>query len=84
MVKIRLKRMGRRHAPFYRVSVMESRCPRDGKVIEEVGYYNPIEKDESKQIRLKEDRIRHWLDKGAVATETVANMLKKAGIVSGK
>ncbi|MBN2063358.1 MAG: 30S ribosomal protein S16 [Sedimentisphaerales bacterium] len=76
--------MGRRHAPFFRVSVMESRCPRDGKVIEEVGYYNPIEKDESKQIVLKADRILHWLGQGAVATETVANMLKKAGIVAGK
>ncbi len=84
MVKIRLKKMGRRHAPFFRVSVMESRCPRDGKVIEEVGYYNPIEKDESKQIVLKADRILHWLSQGAVATDTVANMLKKAGIVTGK
>ena len=83
MVKIRLKRMGRRHAPFYRVSVMDSRSPRDGKVIEEVGYYNPIEKDEAKQLRLKEDRIRHWLEQGAVASDTVANMLKKAGIVQG-
>lgn len=83
MVKIRLKKMGRKHAPFFRVSVMESRCPRDGRVIEEVGYYNPIEKDESKQISLKADRIRHWLAQGAVATETVANMLKKAGITTG-
>ena len=84
MVKIRLKRMGRKHAPFYRVSVMDSRSPRDGKVIEEVGYYNPIEKEQTKQLVLKEDRIRHWLSQGAVATATVANMLKKAGITKAE
>ena len=80
MVKIRMKRMGRRHRPFYRINAMETRSPRDGRVLEELGYYDPLAKDESKQVELKADRIRYWLDQGAQTSETVGNMLKKQGI----
>lgn len=80
MVKIRLKRMGRRHRPFYRISAMEIRNPRDGRVLEELGYYDPIAKDEEKQIVVNEERILHWLSKGAVASDTVRDILKKKGI----
>lgn len=80
MVKIRMKRMGRRHRPFYRINAMDSRSPRDGKVLEELGYYDPIEPDETKQVKLKEDRIRYWLSKGAQPSETVGSILRKHGI----
>lgn len=80
MVKIRLKRMGRRHRPFYRISAMEIRNPRDGRVLEELGYYDPIAKDEEKQIVVNEERVLHWLGKGAIASDTVRDILKKKGI----
>ena len=72
--------MGRRHRPFYRINAMDSRTPRDGRVVEELGYYDPIEKDEAKQVSLKEERIRYWLSQGATTSETVRNLLKKNGI----
>lgn len=81
MVKIRMKRMGRTHRPFYRINAIEARNPRDGRVLEQLGTYDPIEKDTEKQVRLNEDRIRYWLGKGAQASDTVRNMLKKRGIV---
>ena len=84
MVKIRLKRMGRRHRPYYRINAIESRNPRDGRVLEELGKYDPLEPDESKQVVLKAERIQHWLDQGAQASETVANLLRKNGIAVKK
>lgn len=77
-----MKRMGRTHRPFYRINAMDTRSPRDGKVLEALGYYDPLEKDVEKQIVLKEDRIRYWLSKGAQTSDTVANMLKKRGITA--
>ena len=71
MVKLRLKRMGRRHRPFYRISAMDTRSPRDGRVLEELGYYDPIEADEEKQLNIKEDRIKYWIEQGALASNTV-------------
>ena len=62
-VRIRLKRFGTKRRPFYRIVVMDSRSPRDGRTIEEVGFYHPIEIEE-KQIQVKEERIRDWLNKG--------------------
>ena len=76
--------MGRRHRPFYRINAMDSRSPRDGRVLEELGYYDPIEPDESKQVKLKEDRIRYWLSKGAQPSETVSHILRKHGIAVPK
>lgn len=84
MVRIRLKRFGRRHAPFYRLCVMDQRTPRDGQAIEEVGTYNPIEKDDTKAVTLKEERIKHWLSKGAQPSETVATLLRKAELLPAK
>ena len=79
-VKLRLKRMGRTNAAFYRLSAIDSRSPRDGRVIEELGYYNPREKEQAKQFVAKLDRCRAWLDKGAIPSETVSSLLKKSGV----
>lgn len=79
-VKLRLKRMGRKNAPVYRLNAVDSRSPRDGRVIEELGFYNPREKDKTKQFTAKLDKCRDWLDKGAVPSETVSSLLKKSGI----
>jgi small subunit ribosomal protein S16 len=75
-VKIRLKRFGTKKRPYYRIVVMDSRAPRDGRTIEEVGFYHPIEVEE-KQIQFKEDRVREWLEKGAQASDTVRRLLNK-------
>jgi small subunit ribosomal protein S16 len=84
VVKIRMKRMGRTHRPFYRINAMDSRSPRDGRVIEELGKYDPLEPDQTKQVVLKPERIQYWLDQGAQPSETVANMLRKNGIAVKK
>lgn len=74
--------MGRRHKPFFRLNAIDSRCPRDGRIIEKLGHYDPIEKDAAKQLVLKKDRIEYWLSVGAVPSETVAELIAKIGIVS--
>ena len=81
-VKIRLKRMGRRHRPFYRLVAIDRAKQRDGREIEELGYYDPINKDTEKQVSLKQDRIEYWLSVGAQPTETVHSILRRGGIVS--
>ncbi len=81
-VKLRLKRTGRRHKPCYRLSAVDSRAPRDGRVIEELGQYDPLEKDAEKQISFKRERIEYWLSVGAQPSETVANLLEKVGIAA--
>jgi len=73
-VRIRLKRFGTKHRPYYRIVVTDSRNPRDGRTLEEVGFYHPIEIAE-KQISVKEDRIREWLGKGARPSDTVRKLL---------
>ena len=78
MVKIRLKRMGAHKKPFYRVVVADSRTQRDGRFIEEIGYYNPL-KDPA-EIKIDEEAAKKWLGTGAQPTETVAKLLKAAGI----
>ncbi len=80
MIKIRMKRLGRTHRPFYRINAMDTRAPRDGRVVEQLGHYDPIEADESKQIVLKEDRIKYWLEQGAQTSDTVGDILKRKGI----
>jgi small subunit ribosomal protein S16 len=75
-VRIRLKRFGTRKKPYYRVVVVDVRAPRDGKTIEEVGFYHPIEMEE-KQVQIKEERIRMWLDRGARPSDTVRRLLNK-------
>ena len=76
--KIRLKRIGRRNRPLYRLVIMDSRKRRDGAAIEQVGWYNPIAKDDS--YYLKEDRILHWLKEGAQLTDTVHDILRTADL----
>ena len=77
-VKIRLKRIGAKKAPFYRVVVADSRYPRDGLFIEEIGYYNPL--TNPVDIKLDAEKANKWLSNGAQPTETVKSLLKKAGI----
>jgi len=78
MVKIRLKRTGAKNSPVYRVVVTDSRSPRDGKFIEELGTYHPSQKAEI-NFTLDLDRAKYWMSVGAQASETVASMIKKAG-----
>ncbi len=79
-VKIRMSRMGRRHRPFFRINAIDSRSPRDGRILEKLGHYDPIEKDQSKQIVLNPERIQYWLDKGAIPSDSVAQILIRNGI----
>ena len=79
-VKLRLKRMGRSNHPFFRVNAIDSRSPRDGRVIEQLGYYDPRNKEAGKQFVVNLERCRYWLDVGAVPSETVSSMLKKQGL----
>lgn len=78
-VKIRLKRMGAKKSPFYRVVVADSRAPRDGKFIEEIGYYNPI--TQPAEVKIDAEKAKKWLGTGAQPTETVKALLKKSGII---
>ena len=80
-VRIRLKRFGSKMRPYYRIVVMDSRKPRDGRALEEVGQYHPIS-PEGKQLELKEDRIRDWLSKGAQPSATVKKLLNTQNITA--
>jgi small subunit ribosomal protein S16 len=77
--KIRLKRMGAKKAPFYRVVVADSRSPRDGRFIDEIGYYNPTKQPEEYQIN--EEKALKWLAEGAAPSDTVKALFKKAGVL---
>ncbi len=78
-VKIRLKRMGAKKEPFYRIVVADVRAPRDGKFIEEIGYYNPIKNPSI--VSIDDDKAVEWMKKGAQPSETVRALFKKAGIL---
>ncbi|EOS8037633.1 30S ribosomal protein S16 [Enterococcus hirae] len=78
-VKIRLKRMGSKKSPFYRIVVADSRSPRDGRFIETIGTYNPL-KDPA-EVVLKEDLVLNWLSKGAQPSDTVRNILSREGVM---
>ena len=78
-VKMRLRRIGAKKAPFYRVIVADSRSPRDGRFIEEIGYYNPL--TEPAEIKIDAEKAKRWIANGAQPTETVKSLLKKSGIV---
>ena len=78
MLKLRLKRTGRKHSPSYRLVIMENSFRRDGRPIEEVGYYNPI----TKQYKFNSEKVKKWLEYGVQPTETVKNLLKKAKIIN--
>ncbi len=79
MVKIRLRRMGAKKAPFYRIVVADSRYPRDGRFIEEVGYYNPIA--DPVELKVDAEKVQKWLGNGAQPTDTVKALLKKANVI---
>ena len=76
-VKIRMKRVGAKNAPVFRIVVADARSPRDGKFIEELGTYQPLKKGDNCSLNL--DRARYWVSKGAQPSETVASLIKKAG-----
>ena len=78
-VKIRLRRMGAKKAPFYRVVVADSRFPRDGRFIEEIGYYNPM--TEPADIKIDGEKAKKWIANGAQPTDTVKSLLKKNGVL---
>ena len=78
-VKIRMHRMGAKRNPFYRIVVADSRMPRDGRFIEEVGYYNPV--STPKELKLDEDKIFAWLQKGAQPSDTVRSLLSGTGLM---
>lgn len=78
-VKMRLKRMGAKKRPFYRIVVADSRFPRDGRFIEEIGYYNPIETPTV--VKIEKDLAIKWLENGATPTDTVRDLLSKEGIL---
>ena len=80
MVKIRLRRMGAKKAPFYRIVVADSRYPRDGRFIEEIGTYNPLTDPAS--VNVNAERAQEWIKKGAQPTDTVRGILKKAGVLN--
>lgn len=79
MVKMRLKRMGMKKEPFYRVVVCDSRSPRDGRFIEEIGYYNPVA--QPAVIKFDEEAAKKWLSTGAQPSDTVRGLLKKSGLL---
>ena len=79
MVKIRLRRLGAKKAPFYRIVVADSRYPRDGRFIEEIGTYNPMAGTD--EVKVNGDRAQEWIKNGAQPTDTVRAILKKAGVL---
>ena len=79
-VRLRLKRMGRRHRSFFRLNAIDGRSPRDGRVIEQLGWYDPHAKEPDKQVSLDRERIEHWLSVGAQPSETVRQILARQGI----
>ena len=79
MVKIRLRRMGAKKAPYYRIVVADSRSPRDGRFIEEIGVYDPMADGE--KIKVDMERAKYWIANGAQPTDTVRGLLKKGGLI---
>lgn len=76
-VRIRMKKLGRKHRPYFRIVAIDSRQPRDGRIIEELGAYDPMVKNTDERVRLKPDRIKYWLGVGAKPSEKVAMLFKK-------
>ena len=84
MVRLRLQRLGRRNRPFYRLSAIEKRNRRNGVVLEQLGWYDPIASDEAKQLELNAERIKFWLSQGAQPSETVADLLARNDLLTPK
>ena len=81
MVRIRMQRYGRRNRPFYRIAAIEKRARRDGPVIENLGWYNPLAPDVTKQLEINDERVKYWLAKGAQPSDTMRDFLAKRGLV---
>ena len=79
-VKLRLTRTGRRNRSFFRINAIDSRAPRNGRILEKIGHYDPIEKDPAKQVVLNKERTLYWLGKGAVPSDTVSQIFLRQGI----
>ncbi|HBQ29384.1 30S ribosomal protein S16 [Peptococcaceae bacterium SCADC1_2_3] len=79
MVKIRLRRMGKKKKPFYRIVVADVRAPRDGRFIEEIGYYNPLK--EPAEVKINQEKALYWLKNGAQLTPTARALFNKAGLI---
>jgi len=84
MVRIRMQRLGRTHRPFYRINAIDQRTRRNGRVLENLGHYDPMMKDEDKQVVLKVEEIKAWLAKGAQPSDTVRDMLGRADLLEGE
>ncbi len=84
MVRIRLSRKGRRNRPFYRITAVDRRAKRDGEVIENLGWYDPLVQDWEKAVSIDADRVRHWLSVGAQPSETVKDLLARAGVIDAE
>ena len=82
-VALRLKRLGRRHRPVYRLAVMDKKTKRDGRVIEELGFYDPASQDAEAGLRIDADRARYWIGVGAQPSRTVRTLLRRKGIEVG-
>ena len=80
MVRLRFQRYGRHNNPFYRLAAIDGRTRRDGPVLENLGWYNPIARDETKQLEINEERVKYWISKGAQPSETVRDILAKRNI----
>ena len=76
-VRIRMKMLGRKHRPYYRIVAIDAKQPRDGRIIEELGSYDPMVKNTDERVRLKPDRIKYWMSVGALPSEKVTVLLKK-------
>ncbi len=84
MVRIRMQRFGRTHRPFYRINAIDIRTRRNGKVVENLGWYNPMAKEGEQDVVLKEDRIKDWLSRGAQPSDTMMDMLGNRGLLDDK
>lgn len=81
--KIRLKRFGTKKRPFYRIVVMDTLAPRDGRALDEIGLYHPLDGDTEQQVRFDEEKVRAWLEKGAQPTQTVRKLLNRNNFTLG-
>lgn len=81
MLRIRMKRMGRTHRPFFRINAVDQRSPRDGSIVEQLGWYDPKAKDEAKQLQLNDERVKYWLSVGAQPSDTMNDILAKRGLI---
>jgi small subunit ribosomal protein S16 len=81
LVRIRMQRSGRKNRPFYRIQVVDSRVRRDGAGIEQLGWYDPVARDESKQLNLNEERAKYWISRGAQPSDTLRDIFAKRNLI---